>query len=700
MPIRILSDLIANQIAAGEVVEGPLSVIKELVENSIDAGANSISIELSKQLRCIKVSDNGSGIPADELPLAFTRHATSKITEIEDLFSIDSNGFRGEALASIASVSKVTCISKTASEADATKFYIDADREETSSVGAGVGTSIEVDELFYNTPARLKFMKSAVKEKQDIIDLLKAFSIFNSNISFELVIDGKTQFKVLKDQPFKVTVRELFGRSAFEHLINFEYNTGAIKVSGYIAAPELNRSDKRYYFTAVNKRILKCNTIRSAVDKVYKDLLPAKKYPLVIINLELPSSEVDVNVHPRKQEVKYLHANEIYRTLITAISTNLSDYFYKCSEYRQLEIFNPVLADLEPHADSDLSGKERPSLFSEREYTPSILRRTNDRSVISSDAEPATSIEDCEQPPQGTVAEGASSRLTPQDSEVSESSIVYQSQSDNDKTLSFLARFPSIEVNFIEGDISDYLEGINIDEPKESFEIFSANSDQSFGFLVSGNLFPIDESIQDLYLDSLEIFTKKLLKTKSEDNLLYAESNSLNESAIITEGTSFEKGAVTKLLSKKKLATKLSRPSLRPPLRQLEEIWARDNYSCVYCARALIHPKVVKQVLLRAESESISWLNARNEKISEHLLEAHKASFDHHLPAAKFAVLNLDSRNLFATCRECNQKKSASLASKTWLPRRVNSWVNFSINNPLELAGVKFISALEAIYDN
>ena len=689
MPIRVLSDLIANQIAAGEVVEGPLSVVKELVENSIDAGANTISVELSKQLRYIKVSDNGSGISADELPLAFTRHATSKIIEIEDLFSINSNGFRGEALASIASVSKVTCISKTKSEADATKFYIDAGREEISSVGAGIGTSIEVDELFYNTPARLKFMKSAVKEKQDIIDLLKAFSIFNSNISFELVIDGKTQFKVLKDQPFKVTARELFGRSAFEHLINFEYNTGAIKVSGYIAAPELNRSDKRYYFTAVNKRIVKCNAMRSAVDKVYKDLLPVKKYPIIIINLELPNLEVDVNVHPRKQEVKYLHANEVYRTLITAISTNLSEYFYKCSEYKQLEIFNPVLADLEPHADSDLSGEKRPSLFSERELVS-----------ISQPKLAVLPIEDCEQPPQGTVAEGASSRLTPQDSEVSESSIVYQSQSDNDKTLSFLARFPSIEVNFIEGDLSDYLEGINIDEPKESFEIFSANSDQSFGFLVSGKLFPVDESIQDLYLYSLEIFTKKLLETKSEDNLLYAESNSLNELAIMTKGTSLDKQAATQLLSKKKLVTKLSRPSIKPPLGQLEEIWARDNYSCVYCAKPLIHPKVVKEALLRAESESISWLNSRNEKISEHLIEAHKASFDHHLPAAKFAVLNLDSRNLFATCRECNQRKSASLASKTWTPRRVNSWAKFSINNPLQLAGVKFISALEAIYDN
>lgn len=676
MPIRVLSDLIANQIAAGEVVEGSLSVVKELVENSIDAGANTISVELSKQLRYIKVSDNGSGIPADELPLAFTRHATSKITEIEDLFSIESNGFRGEALASIASVSKVTCISKTKSETDATKFHIDADREEVSSVGAGVGTSIEVDELFYNTPARLKFMKSSLKEKQNIIDLLKAFSIFNPDISFELLIDGKTQFKVLKDQPFKVTARELFGRSAFEHLINFEYNTGAIKVSGYIAAPELNRSDKRYYFTAVNKRILKCNTIRSAVDKVYKDLLPAKKYPLVIINLELPSSEVDVNVHPRKQEVKYLHANEVYRTLMTAISTNLSEYFYKCSEYKQLEIFNPVLADLEPHADSDLSGKERPSLFSERELVS-----------ISQPKLAVLPIEDCEQSPQDTVAEGASG-------------IVRQSRSESDTTLSFLTRFPSIEVNFIEGDLSDYFEGIGIDDLGGNFKIFSANADQSFGFLVTGKLFPVDESIQSLYLDSLEIFTKKLLETKSEDNLLYAESNSLNESAIITEGTSFEKGAVTKLLSKKKLATKLSRPSLRPPLGQLEEIWARDNYSCVYCAKALIHPKVVKQALLRAESESISWLNARNEKISEHLIEAHKASFDHHLPAAKFAVLNLDSRNLFASCRECNQKKSASLASKTWTPRQVNSWANFSINNPLELAGVKFISALEAIYDN
>jgi DNA mismatch repair protein MutL len=668
MPIRVLSDLIANQIAAGEVVEGPLSVVKELVENSIDAEANMISVELSKQLRYIKVSDNGSGISADELPLAFTRHATSKITEIEDLFSIDSNGFRGEALASIASVSKVTCISKTRSEADATKFYIDAGREEISSVGAGIGTSIEIDELFYNTPARLKFMKSAVKEKQDIIDLLKAFSIFNSNISFELIIDGKTQFKVLKDQPFKVTARELFGRSAFEHLINFEYNTGAIKVSGYIADPYLSRRDNRYYFTEVNNRIVKCDTMRSAVDKVYKDLLPARKYPIVIINLELPNLEVDVNVHPRKQEVKYLHANEVYRTLITAISTNLSEYFYKCSEYKQLEIFNPVLADLEPHADSDLSGEERPNFFSERELVSisqpklTVLPKT-DREFIPSNL---STINDF-------------SISLDENLGVGEIVILDKSPCDSNKNLSFLTRFPSIEVNFIEGDLSDYLEGINIDEPKESFEIFSANSDQSFGFLVSGNLFPVDESIQTLYLDSLEIFAKKLLETKSEDNLLCAE---------------------TKLLSQKKITTKLSRPSLRPPLGQLEEIWARDNYSCVYCAKPLIHPKVVKQALLKAESESLSWLNSRNEKMSEHLIEAHKASFDHHLPAAKFAVLNLDSRNLFATCRECNQRKSASLASKTWTPRRVNSWAKFSINNPLQLAGVKFISALEAIYDN
>jgi DNA mismatch repair protein MutL len=690
MPIRILSDLIANQIAAGEVVEGALSVVKELVENSIDAGANSIAVELSKQLRYIKVSDNGSGIPADELPLAFTRHATSKITEIEDLFSIDSNGFRGEALASIASVSKVTCISKTRSEADATKFYIDADREEVSSVGAGVGTSIEVDELFYNTPARLKFMKSVVKEKQNIIDLLKAFSIFNSHVSFELLIDGKTQLKVLKDQPFKVTARELFGRSAFEHLINFEYNTGAIKVSGYLSAPELNRSDKRYYFTAVNKRIIKCNTIRSAVDRVYKDLLSVKKYPIIIINLELPSSDVDVNVHPRKQEVKYLHANEVYRTLMTAISTNLSEYFYKCSEYKQLEIFNPVLADLEPHADSDLSGEDRLSLFSGREYIPSIPRRTNDRSVL----QVHENHEDDENAEIGVPQE------CPQDSGVSESDVVHQSRYDSNKTLSFLTRFPSIEVNFIEGNLSDYLEGISFDEREESFKIFSANADQSFGFLVTGKLFPVDESIQALYLDSLEIFTKKLLETKTEDNSFHIDTESLNKQSLALENSSLGNGALTKLLSKKKLAVKLSRPSLRPPIGQLEEIWARDNYSCVYCAKALIHPKIVKQALPRAESESISWLNARNEKVSEHLIEAHKASFDHHLPASKFAVLNLDSRNLFATCRECNQRKSASLASKTWTPRQVNSWADFSINNPLELAGVKFISALEAIYDN
>ena len=222
---------------------------------------------------------------------------------------------------------------------------------------------------------------------------------------------------------------------AFEHLINFEYNTGAIKVSGYLSAPELNRSDKRYYFTAVNKRIIKCNTIRSAVDRVYKDLLPVKKYPIIIINLELPSSDVDVNVHPRKQEVKYLHANEVYRTLITAISTNLSEYFYKCSEYKQLEIFNPVLADLEPHADSDTASRENISAYSETEtFSISqpklvVLPKIHREFTPSNLSTPSISLD------QGGVAERTSSRLTYQDSGVSESGMVYQSRSDSNKIL-------------------------------------------------------------------------------------------------------------------------------------------------------------------------------------------------------------------------------------------------------------------------
>lgn len=204
MSIKVLSDLVANQIAAGEVVEGPLSIVKELVENSIDAGSDSIFIEINKLMRYIKVSDNGTGILENELALAFTRHATSKISDIEDLFSIQSNGFRGEALASIASVSKVTCISRTKNANHASKFYTDGIREEISKTGAAIGTSVEVDELFYNTPARLKFMKANSREKQSIIDLVKAFAIFNPEISFELNIDNKSIFKSLRINPLNL----------------------------------------------------------------------------------------------------------------------------------------------------------------------------------------------------------------------------------------------------------------------------------------------------------------------------------------------------------------------------------------------------------------------------------------------------------------------------------------------------------------
>jgi len=694
MSIKVLSALVANQIAAGEVVEGPLSIVKELVENSIDAGSDAISIEVSKQMRYIKVSDNGSGIPEDELSLAFTRHATSKISDIEDLFSIQSNGFRGEALASIASVSKITCVSRTKNANHASKFYTDGIKEEKSETGAAIGTSIEVDELFYNTPARLKFMKANSREKQTIIDLIKAFAIFNSEISFELNIDNKSIFKSLKNQPFKSLVKDLFGLSAFEHLININYNTGDIKISGYISAPELNRSDKRYYFIAVNKRIIKCNTIRAALDKVYKDILPQKKYPIAIINLELAAAEVDVNVHPRKQEVKYLHTNEIYRSLINVFSNNLSDYFYKCSEYHPLELFNPLTVETNQHLETVVS---QPSIFSTdyqipvKQWEEPIAREK----VLNS----------------GIEVQQESQIEVKQECEATRSN------------LSFISRLSPIDIHLVSGDLSDYSEGINYDENSELFKIFSASDDLSFGVLVSGRLNYLDESLKEIYLESLKSFTEKL--SEAEDSQKAATEATNLYSGRVAEGTSSrlrrtndrsvssihedheddenaEVGVRLHAHSRKEKKThvNLSRPKDKASLKQLEEIWERDHYSCVYCGKALIHPKLVKEALKKATATYFSRLNSKNEKIQEHVIEAHKASYDHHLPASKFAVLNLDTRNLFSVCRECNQKKSASLASKTWSPKIRNAWSEVSINNPLELAGVKFISALEAVYDH
>ena len=303
--IKILPEFIANQIAAGEVVEGPSSIIKELFENSIDANATRIDINTSKNLLRLEISDNGDGIAKEDLELAFKKHATSKIQSIEDLNSLITNGFRGEALPSIASVSKLTCITRTQDSALASKIHIENDHQEVTETGAGFGTKLIIDDLFFNTPARLKFLKSDSRERNTIIDTCRGLALANPSIKVSLTIDSKKILESSGSNKLDQTLEEIFKKDLSKQLLKAEASEGSIKAFGFCSKLSNTRTDKRGIFSIVNNRLVDCYIIKSAINSVYKDQIPKGKYPIVVMNIKLPSEDIDINVHPNKKEIKY-----------------------------------------------------------------------------------------------------------------------------------------------------------------------------------------------------------------------------------------------------------------------------------------------------------------------------------------------------------------------------------------------------------
>lgn len=305
--IQILPGPIASKIAAGEVIERPASVVKELVENSIDAGAAQIAVDMSSGgAGLIRVSDNGCGMPAEDAELAFLRHATSKIKEIDDLWNLQTMGFRGEALPSIAAVSRVTMVTKSASDKPATRVVIEGGEiKEVSQTGAPQGTLIEVRDLFYNTPARRKFMKSEMTEFGHITHLLTQLALANSSIDFRLRRQGKPIFEIPVTHEAKERVRLLFGQEVAEALIPItgeKFPWGEVK--GWVGGPALNRPNRtgEYYF--VNRRPISNRSLSHAVIEGYHTLLPSKRFPVVFLFLEIDPKRVDVNVHPAKRDRK------------------------------------------------------------------------------------------------------------------------------------------------------------------------------------------------------------------------------------------------------------------------------------------------------------------------------------------------------------------------------------------------------------
>ncbi len=323
--IVLLDDLTINKIAAGEVIERPASVIKEMVENSIDAGANNITVEIKNGgISFIKVTDNGKGIAADDLEIAFERHATSKIRSADDLNLVTSMGFRGEALASIAAIANVEMISKTERQDTGYKVVVEAgniiDKQE---VGCQTGTSITVRNLFFNTPVRYKFLKKDYTESGYVEDVITRIALVNPNIAIKLINTGKTVIQTNGNGDIKSVIYSIYGKDVANGIIPVEYSYEDIQISGVIGKPEIARSNRANQLFFVNKRFIKDKTLTAATEQAFKGLIPIGKFGFVVLNLDMNPSKVDVNVHPAKLEVRFEEENKIFQSIYHAIKDTL-----------------------------------------------------------------------------------------------------------------------------------------------------------------------------------------------------------------------------------------------------------------------------------------------------------------------------------------------------------------------------------------
>lgn len=323
--IVLLDDLTINKIAAGEVIERPANVVKELVENSIDAGSNKIVIEIKNGGKTfIKVTDNGKGILLDDIDISFERHATSKIRKIEDLETTYSMGFRGEALASIVAISKLTMISKTKDENTGIKVIAKAgDILEKEEVVTQTGTSIIVEDLFFNTPVRYKFLKQDSTEFRYIKELIQKIAMANLNISFKLLNDGKTVFSSNGSGDIKDIVYILYGRECKDNIINVDYKECGIKVTGVIGNTLMARDNRKGQIIFLNKRNIKNAMITSSIDQAFKGGIEIGKHGFFILNLEMPADFYDINVHPTKMEVRFKEEDKIYKVVYHAVKNSM-----------------------------------------------------------------------------------------------------------------------------------------------------------------------------------------------------------------------------------------------------------------------------------------------------------------------------------------------------------------------------------------
>lgn len=318
--IELLPEDVANQIAAGEVVERPSSVVKELVENSIDAGATEIIVDIQNGGRNLIITDNGKGIAPDQAHLAFKRFATSKIRTESDLWSISTMGFRGEALASLASIAKVEMKTRRRQDDQGTKIIIHGNSIKTTEpVGTGYGTTIIIEDLFYNTPARLKFLKSDSTEINHIIELMNAFALSYSDISFSVINKSREVIRTPGNSKTEDVVRIIYGKEVSDNIANVDFSNQYGSVNGAVSKQTYSRGDKKNQVFFINNRWVKVPFITKMLDEIYTDLLPSHRHPIAILNINIPSAELDVNVHPTKKEVRFQNYSSVYELVYRAV---------------------------------------------------------------------------------------------------------------------------------------------------------------------------------------------------------------------------------------------------------------------------------------------------------------------------------------------------------------------------------------------
>ena len=325
--IQVLDPITIDKIAAGEVIERPASVVKELVENAIDAGATAVVVEIKEGgISFMRITDNGCGIDREDVRSAFLRHSTSKIRSVDDLVHIGSLGFRGEALSSISAVSQVELITKTKDQTFGTLYRIAGGKEEDlEDTGAPDGTTFIIRQLFYNTPARRKFLKTPMTEASHVGDLMTRLALSHPHISFQFINNGQSKLHTSGNGKLKDVIYHIYGREIAANLLNADYESNGIKITGFLGKPVISRGNRNFENYYINGRYAKNNIIARAIEDGYKDFTMQHKYPFVVLHIEIDGEHVDVNVHPTKMELRFNNQQEVYNTIYAAIEQGLHE---------------------------------------------------------------------------------------------------------------------------------------------------------------------------------------------------------------------------------------------------------------------------------------------------------------------------------------------------------------------------------------